>query len=48
MRTVEAGGMMFLSSDFVSSLICLNRTQFNRNLKDEGYRYVLYGSDQIL
>ena len=47
-HTVEAGGMMFLSSDFVSSLVCLNRTQFNRTLKDEGRRYVLYGSDSIL
>ena len=48
LRSVEAGGTLFLSSDFLSSLICLNRTQFNRNLKDEGRRYLLYGSDSIL
>ena len=48
LRHVLLRGTAFQSSDFISSLMSLNRTQFNRNLKEEGRRYVLYGSDSII
>lgn len=41
-------GTVYVSSDFVTALIGLNRLVFNRKLSAEDRRRVLFGSDQIL
>lgn len=41
-------GKIYASTDFVSSLVQLNRIVFNRNLSEEDRRRVLFGSDQII
>ncbi len=41
-------GTLFASTDFVSSLIQLNRLIDNRNLNEEDRRKVLFGSDMII
>jgi len=45
---LEVDGKLFASTDFVSSLVQLNRIIFNRNLSEEDRRRVLFGSDQII
>ena len=44
---LQVGGILFLPTDFVSSIIRLNRLSFSRNLNPEEKRIVLFGSDQI-
>jgi hypothetical protein len=45
---LEVDGKLFASTDFVSSLVQLNRIVFNRNISEEDRRKVLFGSDQII
>ena len=45
---VDICGNVFTSTDFVTSIIVLNRVTFNRNLNADERRKVLYGSDAVL
>jgi hypothetical protein len=45
---LEVDGKLFASTDFVSSLVQLNRIIFNRSISEEDRRKVLFGSDQII
>ena len=45
---LDIGGQVFLSGDFVTGFIGMNRAYLSRNLKDEVRRHVLYNSDHVI
>lgn len=45
---IDIDGRIFISSDFISSIIELNRMLYNKHISDEDRRKLLFTFDQIL